>query len=119
MKDLLEEIKYDAKFIKGHTLQPRWYKVLKVFLIIGFVAGYALIFGGVRTLIFCGVFFGLSLVLHLAYRINTKKYTISWLDFKVQEVDGQLEYQRIGIYYYLIVAVNGIIAFALSQLLGG
>ncbi len=117
MKKFLEEVKFDAAFIKGHTLQPQWYKVLKVFLILGFLVGYFMLFGSAKTLIFCGVFFGLSLILHMAYRINTKKYTQSWLDFKVEEKDGQLTYHRIGVYYYLIVAANGIIAFALSQIL--
>jgi hypothetical protein len=117
MKKLLEEIKFDADFIKGHTLQPQWYKIFKVFLLLALIVGFVLIFGGLKTLIFFGVFFGLGLVLHMIYRINTKKFTQSWLDFKVEEVGGQLEYQRIGPYYYLIIGANGIIAFVLSRVL--
>ena len=117
MKRLLEEIKFDAEFIKGHTLQPKWYKILKVFIILGFIAGFFFLFGGKKTLLFCGLFFSLSLILHMVYRTNTKKYTQSWLDFKVTGKDGQLEYQRIGIYYYLAVAINGIVSFVISQLI--
>ena len=53
----------------------------------------------------------------MVYRIKTKKFTQSWLDFKISENEGQLEYQRIGIYYYLAVAINGIVSFVVSQLL--
>jgi len=117
MKKIINEIVYDAKFIKGHTLQPQWYKILKVFLLLGLIIGYYLIFGGIKTLVFFGCFFGLGLVLHVVYRIKTKKFTQSWLDFKVTDNDGQLEYQRIGIYYYLAVAINGIVSFVISQVL--
>lgn len=117
MKRFLEEIKFDTSFIKAHTLQPQWYKIMKVFLILGFLAGYNFLYGTPKLLIFCGFFFSLSLVVHMAYRINTKKFTQSWLDFKVTEKDGDLEYQRIGIYYYLAVAINGIVSFVVSQLL--
>lgn len=118
MKNLLEEVKSDASFIRGHTLQSRWYKILKIFLVSGFLAGYFFLFGSTRTLIFCVFFFSMSLIVHMVYRVNTKKFTQSWLDFKVTEKDGQLEYQRIGIYYYLAVIFNGIISFLASQLLG-
>ena len=117
MKKILNEILYDAKFIKGHTLQPGWYKILKVFLLIGLIVGYYLIFGGIKTLVFFGCFFGLSLVVHMVYRIKTKKFTQSWLDFRVGDNNGQLEYQRIGVYYYLAVAINGVISLLISQLL--
>lgn len=32
MSKLLAEIKHDLNFIKSHTLQPRWFKVLKIFV---------------------------------------------------------------------------------------
>jgi hypothetical protein len=117
MKKILNEIGYDAKFIQGHSLQPQWYKVLKVFFLLGLIVGYYLIFGGIKTLVFFGCFFGLGLVLHIIYRIKTRKFTQSWLDFKVSDNNGQLEYQRIGVYYYLIVTMNGVISLLLSQLL--
>lgn len=115
MKKILNEIVYDANFIKGHTLQPQWYKILKVFLLLGLIVGYYLIFGGIKTLVFFGCFFGLGLVLHVVYRIKTKKFTQSWMDFKVSDNQGQLEYQRIGIYYYLAVATMGVISLLISQ----
>ena len=117
MKKFINEILYDAKFIKGHTLQPQWYKILEVFLLLGLIVGYYLIFGGIRTLVFFGCFFGLSLVVHMVYRIKTNKFTQSWLDFRISDNNGQLEYQRIGIYYYLAVAINGVISLLISQLL--
>lgn len=118
MKKILSEIKYDAEFIRDHTLQPQWYKILKVFLLLGLLGGYYALFGGWKTLIFCVVFFGLSTVLHMTYRIKTRKYTQSWLDFVVVENDlGQRTYQRIGRYYYLVVSINFILAVILSQVL--
>jgi hypothetical protein len=117
MKKFMNEILYDAKFIKGHTLQPQWYKILKVFLLLGLIGCYYLIFGGIRTLVFFGCFFGLSLVVHMVYRIKTNKFTQSWLDFRISDNNGQLKYQRIGIYYYLAVAINGVISLLISQLL--
>jgi hypothetical protein len=118
MKKILSEIKYDAEFIRGHTLQPHWYKVLKVFLLVGLLGGYYFLFGGWKTLIFCGVFFGLSTVLHMVYRIKTQKYTRSWLDFIVHEdTHGELSYERIGIYYYLVVSLNFVLAVILSLVL--
>jgi hypothetical protein len=35
----------------------------------------------------------------------------------ISDTNGQLEYQRIGIYYYLAVAVNVVSSLLLSQLL--
>ncbi len=117
MKQFIEEIKYDANFIKGHQLQPGWYKILKVFLILGFLVGYVIIYGPRKTLIFGAVFLSLSFLVHLAYRINTKKFTQSWLDFVVIEENGEKIPKRIGIYYYIAVITNLAIGIILSQLL--
>lgn len=117
MKKYKDEAIYDAKFIKGHTLQPAWFKVLKVFILIAVIGGYVFFWGWVKAVVFIAVFFLLSLVVHFTYRIKTKKYTQSWLDFKVKEVDGKLVYERIGIYYYCAIIVNAAIAFAVSQML--
>ena len=117
MKKFLSEIKYDAEFIRGHTLQPQWYKILKVFLLLGLLGGYFALFGGWKTLIFCGVFFGLSTALHMTYRIKTRKYTQSWMDFVVTEEDGQLSYQPIGKFYYRAVIFFLCTAILISQLL--
>lgn len=118
MKKIISEIKHDAEFIRGHTLQPQWYKILKVFLVLGLLGGYYLIFGGRKTLLFGVVFFGLSLLVHMVYRTKTKRFSQSWLDFVV-EVDeqGHKAYRRIGAYYYLAVILNLIAAIILSQIL--
>ncbi len=117
MKKIWSEIKYDAEFIRGHTLQPQWYKILKVFLLLGALAGYTALFGVRKTLIFCGFFFGLSFLLHMAYRIKTRKFTQSWMDFVVTENEGQLDYQPIGKFYYTIVIINIMVGILLSQVL--
>jgi hypothetical protein len=36
MARLFNEIKDDVSFIKSHTLQPKWYKVLKIFILLVF-----------------------------------------------------------------------------------
>jgi hypothetical protein len=115
MRKFIQEFLYDARFIKDHELQPAWYKIFKVFLLLGLMIGFTVIFGWSKTLIFFLCFFSLSLVVHLIYRHNTKKFTQSWLDFVVEEVDGQSIPNRIGIYYYLAVIINGIISFLVSQ----
>jgi hypothetical protein len=56
-------------------------------------------------------------VVHIIYRINTHKFTQSWLDFIVELEDGISKPKRIGIYYYLAVVINGAISFVVSQLL--
>ena len=115
MKELLEEIQFDAQFIKGHQLQPGWYKILKVFLILGFLIGYAVWFGVGKTLVFCAIFFLLSLVVHMVYRIKTEKYTRSWLDFVVVEEDGENVPRKIGPYYYIAVITNLVVGILISQ----
>ena len=115
MKKLLSEIKYDVEFVRDHTLQPQWYKILKIFLLLGFVGGYLALFGFRRTVIFCGIFVSLGLLLHIIYRSKTQKFTQSWLDFVVND-DGQgrRSYQRIGKYYYTAVGFILILAVVFS-----
>ena len=71
-------------------------------------------FGLPATILFFVTFILLMLVVHFTYRIKTKKYTTSWLDFIVIEQDGQQTTKRIGPYYYLAITVNAIIAFIVS-----
>ena len=52
MNNLFDEIKYDLSFIQAHTLQPGWYKILKVFLLLGFLGGYYFLFELAKTVIF-------------------------------------------------------------------
>ena len=113
MPKLIEAIIHDLKFIRSHTLQPQWYKILKVFLLLGLLVGYYLIFGPTALLIFAAIFFGLSLVVHMLYRVKTHTWTQSWLDFIV--VDGQP--RQIGRFYYTAVLVNIALGVVVSLLL--
>ncbi len=45
MKKPVEEIAYDTKYIKNHTLQPKWFKVAKTFILLGVIGGYGFLFG--------------------------------------------------------------------------
>jgi hypothetical protein len=118
MAKLIDEIKHDLSFIKSHTLQPQWYKVLKVFIILGFMVGYFLLFGTLKTIFFFAVFFFMSILVHLTYRAKTNKWTRTWLDFVVTEMDGDIKAESIGIFYYLAIVVNVIISLVISQVVG-
>ena len=117
MTKLLQEIKDDVDFVKSHTLQPKSYKVLKVFILAGFLAGYYFLFGLTKTAIFLAVFIFLSLALHMLYRTKTKKYKQSWLDFVVAKEGGEIKPKSIGIYYYLAIILNAIISIIISQVI--
>ena len=115
MNKLIDEIKYDLNFLKSHTLQPRWFKIAKVFILLGFLGGYYFLFGLSKTLIFILSFIFLSTSLHFMYRAKTNKYKQSWLDFVVYEEDGELKYKRIGKFYYVAIIVNAVLSFMISQ----
>jgi hypothetical protein len=117
MSRLLEELKIDLKFVGSHTVQPRWYKVLKIFLLVGFLVGYGLLFGARKTLVFLGVFFLLSLVVHMVYRVKTDTWKRSWLDFAVVEEPGGPRPVGIGVYYYSAVVLNAVLSLIISQVL--
>ncbi len=117
MVKLLKEIKDDLNFIKSHTLQPKWYKIFKVFMILGFLAGHLFLFGPLKTIVFSGTFFFLSLLVHLVYRVKTNKWTQGWLDFVVIEERGEPRPIGIGKYYYSAVFLNTLIALLVSQVL--
>ena len=116
MSNLLDEIKYDLNFLKSHTLQPRWYKVLKVFILVGFLVGYYFLFGLAATILFITTFISLMLVVHITYRIKTNRFTQNWLDFIIID-DGEQKKKRIGKYYYPAIIVNMMIAFIVSLVL--
>ncbi len=118
MPKLLDEIKYDLAFLKSHTLQPKWFKVVKVFILLGFLGGYLWWFGLAKTALFLGVFLFLMLIVHFTYRIKARKYTRSWLDFTAPQDTDATAPKRIGKFYYPAVLVNAAIALAVSQLLG-
>ena len=117
MKKLLKEVKDDANFIKSHTLQPQWYKIFKVFMILGFLGGHLHLFGPRKTIVFSGVFFSLSFLVHLIYREKTDKWQHSWLDFVVVDENGEPRPTGIGKYYYSAVFLNTLIALLVSQVL--
>ena len=117
MSKLLDEIKLDLDFLKSHTLQPKWYKILKVFILIGFMVGFYFLFGWAASLFFFTTFLFLMLIVHFTYRIKTNKYTSNWLDFVVVEEQGDQKKKRIGKYYYPAILMNLIIAFIVSQVL--
>ncbi|MBW8011412.1 MAG: hypothetical protein FVQ83_09250 [Chloroflexi bacterium] len=114
MAKLIDGIKHDLSFIKAHTLQPQWYKVLKVFILLGFMAGYIFLFGWLKTMLFFAVFFFMSILVHITYRLKTNRWTQTWLDFVVIEEDGDIKAESIGIFYYLAVVVNTTLSLVIS-----
>ena len=117
MNELLEEIKYDLNFIKSHSLQPRWYKFSKIFILLGFLAGYWYLFGYLRTAVFFGIFICLSFFVHLTYRLKTDKFKRSWLDFVVVQEGNEIIAKSIGKFYYMAVTLNAGIAMIISQVI--
>ena len=117
MTKLFKEIKDDANFIKSHTLQPKWYKIFKVFMVLGFLAGHLFLFGSRKTIVFSGTFFSLSLLVHLLYRVKTEKWTQSWLDFVLIEENNEIKTEKIGKFYYSFVIFNVIFSLLVGQLL--
>ncbi len=117
MSNLIDEIKYDLSYLKSHTLQPKWFKILKVFILFGVLVGYYFLFGWTATILFFVTFIFLMVVVHFAYRIKTNKYTTSWLDFVVIEEGNERKAKRIGKYYYSAILVNTIISLFVSQVL--
>jgi hypothetical protein len=115
VKKLADETKYDLNFLKSHSLQPQWFKILKVFILLGVSVGYYFLFGLRATILFFVTFFSLMLIVHFAYRIKTNKYTTSWLDFVVVQEGEEIKMKRIGKYYYSAVIMSAIIALIISQ----
>jgi hypothetical protein len=117
MKKIIDEFKLDFNFVKSHSMQPKWYKFLKVFILLGFLLAYYFLFGWKKTVLFLAAFIILSALVHLVYRIKTNKWKQSWLDFIVVEENGEMKPKRIGKYYYLAIVINAIISIAISQVL--
>jgi len=114
---LLEEIKYDLSFISTHSLQPKWYKFLKVLILVGFLAGYLLLFGLSATAVFFVAFLFLSFLVHMLYRTKTNRFKRSWLDFVVVEENNEIRAKSIGKFYYSAIVLNAILSLAISQAL--
>jgi hypothetical protein len=117
MSKLLDEIKYDANFVKSHTLQPKWYKILKVFILLGVLVGHYLLFGALKTVVFFATFLFLSFLVHMLYRVKTHRFKQSWLDFVVVEENGEVKAKSIGKFYYAAIVFNTVIALVISQVL--
>ena len=115
MKNLFKEIAYDAEFLKGHKLQPAWWKVMKVFVLLAGIIGFVLLFGWRQAVVFTVIFLSLMLVVHLVYRVNTRKFTRNWLDFIVVEEKERNIKPSIGVVYYSSIVLNAVVAFLLSQ----
>ena len=118
MTKLLNEIKRDLKFVQSHTLQPKWYKILKIFIVLGFLLGYYCLFGILKTLLFFVTFIFLSFVVHMIYRVKTDKWTKSWLDFIVIEENNEKKAKSIGRFYYSAVVIDAMLAIIISQICG-
>lgn len=116
MPKLIQEIKHDLNFVKSHTMQPKWYKVLKVFILVSFLLCYYFLFGFRKTVIFFVVFMFLMLFVHLVYRFKTNKFRKSWLDFIVVESDSGPKAKSIGKFYYAAIILNALCSIIISQL---
>lgn len=117
MPNLFQEIKTDLNFIRSHTLQPQWFKVFKIFILVGFLVGYYFLFGLKKTVIFYAGFVFLMLLVHLLYRNQTNKFQKSWLDFIVEETPESAKGKSIGKFYYAAIILNILISIIISQLL--
>jgi len=117
MSNLFQEIADDVIFIKIHTLQPHWFKVLKVFLLVGTLVGYYFLFGLLKTLVFLIVFLILMLIVHLVYRKKTNKFQKNWLDFVIEGTPDNPKQKSIGKYYYASIIFNALVAVLISQLI--
>jgi len=118
MGKLGDGIKYDLSFIKSHTLQPKWYKVFKVFILASVLVAYYVLFGLSKTIVFFAVFLAFALAVHMLYRVKTRKFTRTWLDFVVDGDGEKAKPVSIGWFYYCAVALSAIIAVLVSQTLG-
>jgi hypothetical protein len=116
MGRVLGALLFDVRFVRGHGLQPGWYKVAKVLILVAAVGAYLILFGPTKTALFAGVFVLLMLVVHLVYRAGTARFTRTWLDFRVEERDGRIVPVSIGAVYYSAVAASALAGVAVSQL---
>jgi len=117
MSKFLSEIMDDLRFIKSHSLQPDWYKVFKIFLLLGVLIGYGYFFGIRKTIVFFVVFMILALLVHVVYRVKTNKWQQSWLDFVVVEENNEIRAESIGKFYYAAILLNAILSLVISQVI--
>ncbi|HUS83958.1 MAG TPA: hypothetical protein VMX56_02350 [Anaerolineales bacterium] len=117
MSRLVNEIMVDLSFIRSHTLQPKWFKILKIFILVAFFVVYYALFGIYKTVTYFAIFILLSLLVHMLYRVKTDKFRRSWLDFIVVEENGEQRADSIGKFYYSFIVLNTILSLAISQML--
>jgi hypothetical protein len=84
----------------------------------GFLVGYDLLFGVNKMLVFLGLFLIFAAALHIVYRVKTKKFTQTWMDFVVIHEGGETRMKHIGIFYYSCILLFAIVAGVVSQILG-
>jgi hypothetical protein len=98
-----DNLKEDIEFLKGHTLQPEWWKAAKIFLLLACLLSIYFTLGIVKAIIWIAIVIVSATMVHFTYRIKTRFYTRSWMDFKTKEIDGIRTYGRIGFLYYSLV----------------
>ncbi len=113
---LKDEIKTDVEFLKRHDLQPRWWKMIKVFVLAGIVAVMVIIFDWMAALVWFGVVLVCMGGVHFMYRIKTKKYTVAWADFRVDLKDKK---RKFGLLYYPLVAGSFALGIVVMMLVRG
>ncbi len=117
--NILKEAAFDANYIKNHKLQPKWWKYGKLVFLIALITTYGYIYSWQKAIVLVVTLVALAAILHMMYRINTKRFTRSWLDFRVREENGVLITEQIGRYYYTAVAIIIVISILVSQLIPG
>jgi hypothetical protein len=113
---LKDEIKTDVEFLKKHDLQPKWWKIIKVFVLAGIVAALVVVFDWMAALLWFGTVLVCMGGVHFMYRIKTKKYTAAWADFRVDPKDKK---RKFGLLYYPLVAGSFALAFVVMMLVRG
>lgn len=102
-------IKTDLDFLKRHDLQPGWWKLGKVVVLVGIIVALVLTRGWRAALIWVATMLLCMGTVHFIYRAKTRKYTVAWADFRVDPNDKR---RRFGTLYYPLVAS----AFVLASL---
>ncbi|MDD8025070.1 MAG: hypothetical protein PHI34_01055 [Acidobacteriota bacterium] len=111
---LRDEIRTDISFLKGHDLQPKWWKFGKILFLTGIIVALVLIWGWVSALVWFAVFVACANVVHFMYRAKTNKYTVDWADFRI---DPKNRRRKFGTLYYPLVAASLALATIIMLLL--
>ena len=116
MTKLRNEIKVGLDSVRSHTLQPKWYKALKVAP--GGLPGW------LRLPVWPDKDGGLPGQLSSVeprrpsdLSRKTQRWQRSWLDFIVAEENGKRVAKSIGKFYYAAVVLNTVLSVIVSQAL--